>query len=144
MNRVEELTHYITDPGTKVVICTADLAATVAAADAAVPEPQRLRKLLVTRFADAMPATFADPADAPPPTLAAWLGADPDLPPGSLRWNDVIAQRLAPGPLTTGPDDLALLPYTSGTTGLPKGCMHTHRTLMANAVGGGVWSFGNP
>ncbi|MDE1929767.1 MAG: AMP-binding protein, partial [Burkholderiales bacterium] len=33
-----------------------------------------------------------------------------------------------------------LLPYTSGTTGMPKGCMHSHRTLMPNVVGGGVWS----
>jgi fatty-acyl-CoA synthase len=32
-----------------------------------------------------------------------------------------------------------VLPYTSGTTGLPKGCMHSHRTLMPNIVGGGLW-----
>jgi len=35
---------------------------------------------------------------------------------------------------------MALLPYTSGTTGLPKGCMHSHRTLMHNAVGGALWA----
>jgi fatty-acyl-CoA synthase len=45
----------------------------------------------------------------------------------------------APGPHQGSADDLALLPYTSGTTGLPKGCMHTHRTLMPNVVGGGLW-----
>ena len=45
-----------------------------------------------------------------------------------------------PGRTRRRPDDLALLPYTSGTTGLPKGCMHTHRTLMHNAVGG-QWSY---
>jgi fatty-acyl-CoA synthase len=41
-----------------------------------------------------------------------------------------------PGPHTALPDDLVLLPYTSGTTGAPKGCMHTHRSLMANAANG--------
>lgn len=31
------------------------------------------------------------------------------------------------------PDDVALLQYTGGTTGLPKGAMLTHRSLLANA-----------
>ncbi|MEO8654193.1 MAG: AMP-binding protein, partial [Ramlibacter sp.] len=34
----------------------------------------------------------------------------------------------------------AVMPYTSGTTGQPKGCMHSHRTTMYNAVAGGVWT----
>jgi fatty-acyl-CoA synthase len=36
-------------------------------------------------------------------------------------------------------DDLALLPYTSGTTGSPKGCMLTHGNVMHNAVGSTFW-----
>ncbi|HEX7639654.1 MAG TPA: AMP-binding protein, partial [Burkholderiaceae bacterium] len=65
--------------------------------------------------------------------------AEPPLPAGTVRWADALARGLEPGPAQAGPDDLALLPYTSGTTGLPKGCMHTHRTLMHNVVGGSLW-----
>ncbi|MBL8489269.1 MAG: AMP-binding protein, partial [Rhodocyclaceae bacterium] len=46
---------------------------------------------------------------------------------------------LRPGPLTAGPDDLCVMPYTSGTTGNPKGCMHTHRTVMHTLVAGEQW-----
>ena len=141
MNREEEFKHYISDPGTKVVICSADLAAIVVAANAALPASERVRAIVVTRYGDAMPPGRVAEADAPPPAMEAWLRAEPALPAGCTPWNDAIAEQLAPGPHTAKPDDLALLPYTSGTTGLPKGCMHTHRTLMTNTVGG-QWSFG--
>ena len=141
MNKADEFVHYISDPGTKIVLTTADLAATVAEADARLPAHQRLLHTVATRFTDAMPAVL-DPAEAPSPDILQWLQADPALPPGTTRWADALATGLRPGPHTAAPDDLALLPYTSGTTGLPKGCMHSHRTLMHNVVGGGVWGHG--
>jgi len=141
MNRAEEFQHYISDPGTKVVICSADLAAIVEAANDALPASERVGAIVATRYADAMPEGAIDGADAPPPAMDAWLRADPPLPAGCTRWSDALAKGLAPGTHDAAPDDLALLPYTSGTTGLPKGCMHTHRTLMHNTVAG-QWGFG--
>jgi len=38
----------------------------------------------------------------------------------------------APPEVDIHPDDLVVLPYSSGTTGLPKGVMLTHRNLVAN------------
>jgi len=143
MNKLDEFGHYITDPGTKVVICGADGAATVAQADAALPPEQRLSAILVTRYADELPET--PPADLPlSPALRDWLWADPPLPDGAERWPDALAAGHRPGPAQAGPDHLALLPYTSGTTGLPKGCMHSHRSLAANMVGGSLWGGSTP
>jgi fatty-acyl-CoA synthase len=142
MNKAEEFGHYIVDPGTRVVICGAELAGIVASANAALPPSQRVARVLAARYADELPDLFDD-ALVPPATMRDWLLADPPLPAGTVRWQDALAQRHVPGPTVNGPDDLALLPYTSGTTGLPKGCMHTHRTLMANAVGGGEWGSGS-
>ena len=31
------------------------------------------------------------------------------------------------------------MPYTSGSTGLPKGCMHTHATVLHNVAGAAAW-----
>ncbi len=138
MNRAQELAHCITDAQARVAITTADLAALVAEASLSVTPDQRLAHVLATRFADALPETVAA-EEAPAATVLQWLQADPALPAGTVRWVDALAAGHRPGPATTGPDDMALLPYTSGTTGMPKGCMHTHRTLMHNVVGGGLW-----
>ncbi|MCO4093638.1 MAG: long-chain fatty acid--CoA ligase [Acidovorax sp.] len=146
MNRAEELKHYITDPDTRVAITTGDLAPEMAKASNALPEGQRLAHLVVTQFTDAFDAATSG-ADAPPEAWHEWLGtrhALPALDGGQAHaWADCMACTAAAPALEAGPNDLALLPYTSGTTGLPKGCMHLHKSIMHNAVAGALWGNGS-
>ena len=149
MNRSEELKHYITDPDVKVAITAADLAAELAQANGELAPAERLAHLIVTHYSDAFEAA-ASPAHgqggaAMPAAWRDWLGtrhAPPVLPGGVVTaWHDAVAASdISHLPQhTSGPHDLAVLPYTSGTTGLPKGCMHTHASLMHNAVASGLW-----
>ncbi|MFO6419644.1 long-chain fatty acid--CoA ligase [Hylemonella sp. W303a] len=143
MNRAEELKHYITDPDVKVAITTGDLASELARASNALPAPQRLLHLIVTQFTDAFDPGAAND-DAPPEAWSSWLQTRHPLPTlegGQAHdWSHVMQNALVPPSISAGPNDLAALPYTSGTTGLPKGCMHTHASLMHNAVAGSLWS----
>ncbi|HET7479063.1 MAG TPA: long-chain fatty acid--CoA ligase [Rubrobacteraceae bacterium] len=63
---------------------------------------------------------------------------------GVTSWGEALKSGHEPGPVVVGAEDMALLPYTSGTTGRPKGCVHTHRTLQATLVGVGVWNTTTP
>jgi fatty-acyl-CoA synthase len=147
MNRMEELKHYILDPDTKVAVTTADLAPELAAASNALEKKERLKHLLVTQFTDAFDAASIGPEELPE-TWSVWLKtvhALPVLEDGQVHaWASALQGEVELGPVTAQSEDLAVLPYTSGTTGLPKGCMHTHGTIMHNAMSSGLWANGTP
>jgi fatty-acyl-CoA synthase len=145
MNLAEELKHYITDGEVKVAIASADLGAELAKASNALPPGQRLDHLLVTQPGEYLPPPGQ--GDAIPAAWQAWLTTPQPLPTleggSTAAWQDALACTAPVPPLTVGPQDLSVLPYTSGTTGLPKGCMHTHRSIMHNAVASALWGQGS-
>ena len=146
MNKAEELKHYITDPDVKVAITTADLAPEMLLASNALDAKDQLDHLVVTQFTDAFDVETGR-QDGMPAAWVPWLTALPALPTSGVKihaWQEVLNARYVAPVLQVGPDDMAVLPYTSGTTGLPKGCMHTHATVMHNAVAGALWSGGSP
>ena len=51
-----------------------------------------------------------------------------------VRWDRLLARDAAPDPVAMSPHDLAVLQYTGGTTGVPKGAMLSHANLTANAA----------
>lgn len=133
MNKAEEFRHYVVDSGARVAICSADIASACAGTGA-------LAHVLITQYSDALLPEGAESADAPPAWLTAVHALPQGLGPTVTRWTDALTAQYNPTPHTAGPDDMAVLPYTSGTTGFPKGCIHTHRSVMHNTVGSSVWS----
>ncbi|MDZ4187105.1 MAG: long-chain fatty acid--CoA ligase [Hydrogenophaga sp.] len=138
MNRAAELGHYITDPDVKVAICAADLAGELLKANGELPAAQQLQHLVVAHYDDAI-----GPQADIPPAWTDWLATRhplPSLTGGTVvDWAGALSCSAAPPLHNRQPTDLSVLPYTSGTTGLPKGCMHTHASLMHNAVAGCLW-----
>jgi fatty-acyl-CoA synthase len=119
MNRTEELRHYVDDSDARVAIVGQDVLREIA--------PLRLTHVLPIVYSDYLEAV----TDLPVPAFV--------LARGSRDWKEAVAAPIAPGPHLAGPDDLAVMPYTSGTTGKPKGCMHTHTSVQATTVAYLYW-----
>lgn len=135
-----ELAHFVTDSGAQLAVVGQELLSRVLPL-----RDKGLRHILAVRYGDALPGAGA--ADAQDPSLRApdfvrapWVDFGPDAS-WVTRWSDSLSAGLTPVAHRCGADDLIVLPYTSGTTGKPKGCMHTHRTLMSTTLG--VCAFGN-
>jgi fatty-acyl-CoA synthase len=130
MNLTREIQRYVADAGASTMIVSQELYPRV--------EPligkQGLKSVIVAAYSDYLkqPTTLTVPDFIAAPRSAV-------AGPGVSLWSDMLASGFQPGPLTAGPDDLCVMPYTSGTTGEPKGCMHTHRSTMHTAVAGMRW-----
>ncbi len=121
-----ELEYILSDSGSRMVVTTSELANKV------LPEAKKLGiSVICGNLSDYIPEQ---------PTLLvpdfAKLKLDIE---GTVNWNEVMAEREPPH-VEVGSEDLAIIPYTAGTTGIPKGCMHTHFTVTANPLSTVHWS----
>ncbi|MCW5620690.1 MAG: long-chain fatty acid--CoA ligase [Burkholderiales bacterium] len=124
MNLTEELRHYVEDSDARVALCGQELYA-------------QLRPLLGHGLDHVVVATYGEYVTQPtdlnlPDSVCATREPLEDN--GAVAWADALQAGLQPGPHQAGPDDLCVMPYTSGTTGRPKGCIHTHATVMSTIV----------
>ncbi|MFS8639450.1 MAG: long-chain fatty acid--CoA ligase [Symbiobacteriaceae bacterium] len=123
-----ELRHQIGDSGARVMI----------AVDLAYPKVSQLDldHVIYTGLQDYMPVPlkWIAPLKLKPPRIAYGKGVMP--------WARLLEAEPIAEPVPVNPaEDLALLQYTGATTGLPKGCMLTHRNLVANVVQTEAWLY---
>ena len=122
----DELSHQVADSGTKLLV-TVDVATLLPTA-LEVLDQSELSGLVVGKLGSMLPLMKRIALKVLGRGKIAAIPKRADV----LEWtgflnNDPIA------PVATKPDDLALLQYTGGTTGRPKGAMLTHGNLSSNA-----------
>jgi long-chain acyl-CoA synthetase len=123
-----ELAHQIEDSGTSVmfVVDIPDIHGKVAA----VAERAGLRKIVVCSLADALP-----PLKSLLYKIAKRKQRLTSLPDDGrhVRFADIVAEPGPPRSVALSSEDVAVLQYTGGTTGVPKGAMLTHANVIANS-----------
>ncbi len=136
MCKAGEVAFHARDSGARVALVAHDLVDLLPLGDG----PGCIDAAVVHVYVHAVADAHHDQPDLPD-----WVRAPArPLTDSRLVWlddalDDARDAGLAPGPLPSSADDLALLPYTSGTTGAPKGCMHTHATLLASLQSSAAW-----
>jgi len=133
----QDMANALKDSGAKVLIALDVLLGRFLGGITGVP----LEHLFVSRLGSALP--FGDRIKL---QLGRLLGKV-SLPPRNL--GEDFGARLArttsvAATAAIGPDDLALLQYTGGTTGTPKAAMLTHRNLVANVEQSRAWEGSTP
>ncbi|WP_211281853.1 AMP-binding protein [Sanguibacter antarcticus] len=134
-----ELAHQLADSGAVVAVCWEQTAVAVAR----VQGRTSVRTVVAVDLSRDLPRVKRWALALPVPAARALrTSMRAVVPDGVLRWDRLVrgASVLAAEHPSPVGDDLALLQYTGGTTGTPKGAMLLHRHLVANAVQGAEWT----
>ena len=142
-----ELRHQLRDAGAKVFVTLDQLYPTFASVRRETPVEHVILANVADYFSPALALAYrikeARESRGKPHVDQRALRADPTI----HRFKDLLGAghnrqgyEVFALPEPAKPDDLAVLQYTGGTTGLSKGAMLTHRNLAANATQAWVWS----
>lgn len=133
MNLTDELSFYLEDSQASVAFIGQELYNRVQP----LHESGKLQHVIAAVYSDYLP----DSPRSRPYVLADVIQA-PGLetyPTPVVSWATVVGSGFRPAPYQSSFLDTCVLPYTSGTTGRPKGCIHTHQTVQANVLGATYW-----
>ncbi|TMF83401.1 MAG: long-chain fatty acid--CoA ligase, partial [Chloroflexi bacterium] len=124
-----ELQHQLADSGAKVVVVLSRLYPLVKAARPGTA----IEHVIVTNIKEEMPPVlrllFTLAKEKKDGHRQPFAGD-----PGAVSFSELLSAPAEPFDAGTKPDDLALLQYTGGTTGVSKGAMLSHRALVANTL----------
>lgn len=125
-----EMEHQFKDSGAKALVCLANMAHL---AEKVVPKTQ-VKHVIVTEVADLLPALKRLLINSVIKYVKKMVPAY-HLP-SAVRFNDALALGKGQPVTEANPqaNDVAVLQYTGGTTGVAKGAMLTHRNLVANML----------
>ncbi len=130
-----ELEHQLKDSGAKAIVILENFAGTLQQVIGAVPT----QKVVIAAMGDMLGLIKGTIVNHVVRNVKKMVPAF-NLP-GAVRFGDALAQgRNKPYTAPSiGPDDIAVLQYTGGTTGVSKGAVLLHRNLMANMLQAEAW-----
>ena len=130
-----ELEHQLKDSGAKLIVIVENFASVLQKVLAAVPT----KKVVLAAIGDMLGFPKAQIVNY---VVRSVKKAVPAFEiPGAVRWGDAVSEGrgMTFTPASVGPDDIAVLQYTGGTTGVSKGAMLLHRNLVANILQAEAW-----
>ncbi|MFC8921953.1 AMP-binding protein [Cellulosimicrobium sp. NPDC057127] len=139
----DELAHQLADSGATVALVWTKAVPAVLAAQGPHGGAPALRTVVAVNIARDLPRASRLALHLPLARARAQRDAlRGPVPAGVPDWHDLVRRarglpRTIPAPVG---DDVALIQYTGGTTGTPKGAVLTHRNLLANVVQGQAWA----